>query len=170
MIMRGIGGLIAVGLGCILATGCSTLADSTDHDAWRKPAIGDGTADLHVKILSGTTDGGSQATVQASYRCPASSPAGGEITAILAIASTGAHSVRDHIPITCDGIEHPFAADFDGAFPAGDLMVYGDYSLQLPDSTTPTPGATPATAAELQASLREVAGDHAHILALKTKQ
>ncbi|GAB2450892.1 hypothetical protein [Nocardia tengchongensis] len=71
--------------------------------------------------------------------------------------------------MTCDGVEHNFDVEFDGAFPAGDLMVYADYSMQLPViPVTTVPRPNPGGGIGLSPLLREVAGDHAHILALKT--
>lgn len=167
MISAGRGRLAAAAISGLIAAGCGT------HDtepAWRPPAIGDGTEAQHVRIVDGTTDGSTSATVHSSYRCPSTAPMGGEITAILAIASSGASSTREKIPVTCDGVEHAFDVQFDGAFPAGDLMVYGDFSMQLPKipATTipsPIPGGGGIGSSLL---LNEVAGDHAHILSLKT--
>ncbi|MFE3105383.1 hypothetical protein [Nocardia tengchongensis] len=72
--------------------------------------------------------------------------------------------------MTCDDVEHKFDVEFDGAFPAGDLMVYADYSMELPvipPTTIPSPN--PGGGISSRPLLREVAGDHAHILSLEKR-
>lgn len=160
---RGISGLV-VAIGCLVAA-CSKQEAARP---WYSPEAGDGTEDMHAIILDGTTNETTTATVHFTYRCPSSQLSGGKLTAHLSKNNTNVHwSDKDNLPVTCDGVEHTFDVQFEGAFPADDRTVSADILMWLPDGPSTTIPGIAGTPGMISTSLRETASDDGHHLNLK---